>query len=315
MREEENKRTSPDSKVKRFFKKRWAFPAVYIASAAIILSGVLWYQNSASDSDDFKYDATNNPTKQMDDPGVPVSKELENFTWPVADPEVVETQKQFYDNAQSKEEQVDALVFYDNMYQPNTGIDLKMKDNSEFDVVASLSGTVTNVTTDSVLGNTIVLDHGDGIKTVYQSVKDIQVEKGDSVEKGDPLATSGQSQFNKEAGVHVHFEIRKDDVAVNPVDYFDKSLSVLQSDGTVGTSAATEENATETSSDENAIIEENSTEKKSDDSAIEENSTESTTDDSSVEEKSTDSKESTTDESTENEETNTESSTSSDPNA
>ncbi|GKU83658.1 M23 family metallopeptidase [Niallia sp. NCCP-28] len=308
MREEENKRTSPDSKVKRFFKKRWAFPAVYIASAAIILSGVLWYQNSASDSDDFKYDATNNPTKQIDDPGLPVSKELENFTWPVADPEAVETQKQFYDNAESKEEQVDALVFYDNMYQPNTGIDLKMKDNSEFDVVASLSGTVTNVTTDSVLGNTIVLDHGDGIKTVYQSVKDIQVEKGNQVEKGDPLATSGQSQFNKEAGVHVHFEIRKNDVAVNPVDYFDKSLSALQSDETVGASAEAEENAT---------IEENSTEKKSDDSAVEENSTDSTTDDNtSVEEQSTDSKESTTDDSADdNEETNTESSISSDPNA
>ena len=303
MREEENKRTSPDSKVKRFFKKRWAFPAVYIASAAIILSGVLWYQNSASDSDDFKYDATDNPTKQMDDPGVPVSKELENFTWPVADPEAVETQKQFYDNAQSKEEQVDALVFYDNMYQPNTGIDLKMKDNSEFDVVASLSGTVTDVTTDSVLGNTIVLDHGDGIKTVYQSVKDIQVEKGDQVVKGDPLATSGQSQFNKEAGVHVHFEIRKNDVAVNPVDYFDKSLSALQSDDTVGASAAAEEDAT---------VEEN----KSEDAAVEESSTESSKEDAAVEEKSTDSTDSTTDESTENtEETDTESSVSSNPNA
>jgi len=303
MREEENKRTSPDSKVKRFFKKRWAFPAVYIASAAIILSGVLWYQNSASDSDDFKYDATENPTKQMDDPGMPVSKELENFTWPVADPEAVETQKQFYDNTQSKEEQVDALVFYDNMYQPNTGIDLKMKDNSEFDVVASLSGTVTDVTTDSVLGNTIVLDHGDGIKTVYQSVKDIQVEKGAQVEKGDPLATSGQSQFNKEAGVHVHFEIRKNDVAVNPVDYFDKSLSALQSDDTVGASTTPEEDAT---------VEEN----KSEDAAVEEDSTKSSKEDAAVEEKSTDSTDSTTDESTENtEETNTESSVSSNPNA
>ena len=303
MREEENKRTSPDSKVKRFFKKRWAFPAVYIASAAIILSGVLWYQNSASDSDDFKYDATENPTKQMDDPGMPVSKELENFTWPVADPEAVETQKQFYDNTQSKEEQVDALVFYDNMYQPNTGIDLKMKDNSEFDVVASLSGTVTDVTTDSVLGNTIVLDHGDGIKTVYQSVKDIQVEKGDQVVKGDPLATSGQSQFNKEAGVHVHFEIRKNDVAVNPVDYFDKSLSALQSDDTVGASTTPEEDAT---------VEEN----KSEDAAVEEDSTKSSKEDAAVEEKSTDSTDSTTDESTENtEETNTESSVSSNPNA
>ena len=39
MREEENKRSSQGSSVKRFFKKRWVFPAIYIASAAIILTG------------------------------------------------------------------------------------------------------------------------------------------------------------------------------------------------------------------------------------------------------------------------------------
>lgn len=307
MREEENKRTSPNSKVKRFFKKRWAFPAVYIASAAIILTGVLWYQNSASNSDDFKYDAGESPTKQFNDPGLPVSKNLENFSWPVADQDAVVTQKEFYDNAENKEKQVNALVFYDNMYQPNTGIDLKMKDDSEFDVVASLSGTVTNVTTDPVLGNTIELDHGNGIKTVYQSVKDFKVEKGDQVEKGQSLATAGKSSFNKEAGVHVHFEIRKNNVAVNPIDFFDKSLSALEKDETIGASTAAEENASleKKASDDESTLDESGTVPEG--ASLEDSDSKSSDEDALQEDNSSDSTKSTTDDS--------ESSVTTDPNA
>ncbi|KAB7671818.1 M23 family metallopeptidase [Bacillus sp. B1-b2] len=251
MREEENKRTSPNSKVKSFFKKRWAFPAVYIGTAAIILTGVLWYQNSASDTNKFDYNA--DVPEQLDEPAEPVAKDLENFAWPVADEDSFITQKEFYDNAASKEEQANSLVFYNNQYQPNTGIDLKMEDDSEFEVLASLEGTVTKVSEDALLGNTIEIEHAEGIKTFYQSVKDFQVEVGEEVTKGQPIATSGKSQLNQDAGVHVHFEVRKDNVAVNPIDYFGKSLSALKSvdlNGKTSTEESSDEVETSDSSED-----------------------------------------------------------------
>lgn len=253
MREEENKRTSPKSKVKQFFKKRWAFPAVYIASAAIILSGVLWYQNSASDTDDYQYNSADAPGKPINEEAEPVGKEFENFAWPVLDEENYTVQKEFYDNSLSTEKQVDALVFYENQYQPNTGIDLTLKDGSEFEVVAALSGTVTKVIKDdTLLGNTIEIEHEDGVKTVYQSVTDIQVSQGDQVKKGQTLAAAGKSLLNKEAGVHVHFEIRKANVAVNPIDYFNKPLTALAEED-AGTSTS-EESSNGTSNEEAPII-------------------------------------------------------------
>jgi stage II sporulation protein Q len=103
-----------------------------------------------------------------------------------------------------------------------------MKDDESFNVVASLSGTVTRVDEDAVLGNVIEVEHDKGIVTQYQSVKDIKVKVGQEVKQGQVLATAGQSLFNEKAGTHVHFEIRKDGIAVNPSDYFNKSLSTLQ---------------------------------------------------------------------------------------
>ncbi|MBE3571077.1 MAG: peptidoglycan DD-metalloendopeptidase family protein [Bacillales bacterium] len=245
MREEEKKRSSQDSSIKRFFRKRWVFPAIYIASAAIILTAVLWYQNAGNnaDSDKFLYNSKDIAgRKHNDPPAIEVNRSLENFVMPVKDPDSAVIQKQFYDYDGKAEEQEAALVFYNNEYHPNTGIDITMNNGETFDVIASLSGIVTKVEEDALLGNVIEIEHDKGIVTQYQSVKDMNVEVGDKVEQGQTLAKAGQSLFNQEAGVHVHFEIRKDNVAVNPLDYFDQPLSALQEEKSAEDSEVSEEN-------------------------------------------------------------------------
>lgn len=244
MREEENKRSSQGSSFKRFFKKRWVFPAIYIASAAIILSAVLWYQSSNNATDKYDYESSDIAGKN-DTPALEVNKPLENFKMPVEKATDAVVKMEFYDFKASDKDQEAALVFYNNTYVPNTGIDIAMKDGETFDVTAALSGKVTRVEEDATLGNVIVIEHDKGIVTQYQSVKDVQVEVGDQVKQGQVLAKAGQSLFNEEAGVHVHFEIRKDGVAVNPSDYFNKSLSDLQEAKLVDESAEEKKPAVE----------------------------------------------------------------------
>lgn len=227
MREE---RSSQDKSKNSFFKKRWVYPTVYIASAAIILTGVLWYQNSGNNgADQLEYKATDMPGKKINDqPAVEVNRAMENFVMPVVNEDDAVIQMGFYDNDSDAKDQEAALVFYDNTYHPNTGLDIASKDGKDFDVVASLSGTVTKVMEDSLLGNVIVIEHDKGIVTQYQSVKDYQVKVGDQVEQGQVIAKSGTSLINEKAGNHVHFEIRKENVPVNPHEFFNKSLSALQ---------------------------------------------------------------------------------------
>jgi stage II sporulation protein Q len=268
MREEEKKRSSQVSSIKRFFKKRWVFPAIYIASAAIILTGVLWYQ-SGKDSSNFDYNAMDLQGKKINEqPAIEVNRAMENFVMPVSNPETAVIQKPFYEYDGKKEEQVAALVEYNNSYHPNTGIDIKMKDGKTFDVVASLSGTVTDVKEDTLLGNVIEIEHDKGIVTKYSSVTDIAVEPGDEVEQGQPIAKAGKSLYNEEAGIHVHFEIRKDDVAVNPSDYFNKPLSALQEANVNKPKSADDghmtddENAADNGKDKNATDDSKTTDEK-----------------------------------------------------
>lgn len=229
MREEENKRSSKSSSFKRFMKKRWVYPAVYIASAAIILTAVLWYQTSSNNATDkYDYKSTDIAGKKYNQPSVEVNRALENFTMPVKNAEQAVIEKKFYDFSGKKADQEAALVVYKNTYVPNTGIDIVMKNGEAFDVVAALSGTVTKVEEDSLLGNVIEVEHDKGVVTQYESVKDMKVEVGETVEQGQVIAKAGQSLFNEKAGTHVHFEIRKDGVAVNPENYFNKPLNTLQ---------------------------------------------------------------------------------------
>ncbi|PLT31720.1 M23 family metallopeptidase [Peribacillus deserti] len=228
MREEEKKRTSQNSKIQRIIKKRWALPAIYILVAAIVLSAALWYQNAGSNSanpDDKKSAELGKNEKQ---PAVEANRSLENFSMPVKDQDNSVVKKDFYDEKASEEEKEAALVFYNNTYQQNKGMDIAMKNGKDFNVIASLSGKVTRVDEDSVLGNVVEIEHSKGIVTRYSSVQDIKVAVGDEVSKGQAIAKAGQSLLDEEAGTHVHFEIRKDDVAVNPKSFFEKSLADLQ---------------------------------------------------------------------------------------
>jgi stage II sporulation protein Q len=226
MREEEKK---PTSTIRRILKQRWALSAIYIASAAIILAAAFLLQNSFNDSAKDGKEESAETGKNYGEPSVEVNSNLETIKMPVADADKSVIKKQFYDVNADEKAQEEALVFYNNRYEQNKGIDIAMEDGKSFDVKASLSGNVTKVQDDALLGNLVEVEHEDGVVTRYQSVKDIKVAVGDKVKQGQAIATAGKSQINEEAGVHVHFEIRKDNIALNPLDFVDKQASAIQS--------------------------------------------------------------------------------------
>ncbi|APH03409.1 M23 family metallopeptidase [Bacillus weihaiensis] len=230
MREEEKQRTSQNTKLQQFFRKRWVFPAIYLMSAAVILTAVLWYQGISNDvAEDLENNDQGENISLTNEPeAVEVNALKENFAMPAIDPDAVQVVKKFYEADASAEDQEAALVFYNNTYRMNKGIDIAREDQKEFDVVASLSGTVTKAEKDPILGFVVEIEHENEVVTVYQSLADANVQAGDKVQQNELIGKAGKNLYNEEDGIHVHFEVRQAGKAVNPLTYMDKPVTSIE---------------------------------------------------------------------------------------
>ncbi|MFI3326793.1 MAG: M23 family metallopeptidase [Clostridia bacterium] len=84
-------------------------------------------------------------------------------------------------------------------------------------IYAVLSGTVTVATYNSSYGYYIMIDHGDGIVTLYAHCSALLVEVGDTVLTGQQIAEVGST--GSSTGNHLHFEVRIDGEKVDPRNY------------------------------------------------------------------------------------------------
>ena len=91
-------------------------------------------------------------------------------------------------------------------------------------IYAPGSGKVTKVKRSRRgYGNQIEIDHGYGYVTFYAHIKDFKVKKGDIVKRGQEIATIGNT--GKSTAPHLHYEVKKDKRAVNPIYYFFNDLT------------------------------------------------------------------------------------------
>ena len=108
-----------------------------------------------------------------------------------------------------------------NEWTTHKGIDFVAKGSK--DVKAVADGTIESVTTDAEHGTKIVIDHGQGIKSIYSSLADnATVKKGDAVKKGDKIGEASDSSYLEfKDGSHVHFEMTKDGKHISPREYLE----------------------------------------------------------------------------------------------
>ncbi|GGH70980.1 stage II sporulation protein Q [Compostibacillus humi] len=249
----------------RIFRKKWFFPALYLSLAALLIAGVIWYQNLNNEVPDAQDAVTEEesedyaPTPAEDD-AVPVVDQQEVIQMPVANSEEAEIVTKFYDYNASQEDQENALVFHNNRYYQSTGIDISSSSGDAFDVVAAISGTVMEVKEDPLLGNVVILDHGENITTYYASLGEVTVNAGDEVKQGEKLGTAGKNRFGQENGNHVHFEIRKDGVSLNPESFLNQPVSSLAEVQSEKASEEPKEDESEDSTEDDAEADEANTE-------------------------------------------------------
>ncbi|MBV5326355.1 MAG: M23 family metallopeptidase [Chlorobium sp.] len=85
-------------------------------------------------------------------------------------------------------------------------------------VQATGSGVITFSGYDKGYGEKVVINHGYGFETVYAHLSKSLVRQGQRVNRGEIIALTGNSGVS--TGPHLHYEVRKHNVKVNPTAYF-----------------------------------------------------------------------------------------------
>ena len=175
------------------------------------------FQNNEVEEDNIRYVSYEILTDNV----MPVINQEESSANSIMRPytaDKVEIGKSFYDYTSDETNQEDSVIYYENTYIQNTGVDYTSKE--EFDVNAIADGTVISVTKDDIVGTTVKIEHSNNMISVYQSMKDVQVKENDQVTIGQVIGKSGTNSIGSELGNHLHFELYQDDVLVNPETIF-----------------------------------------------------------------------------------------------
>jgi murein DD-endopeptidase MepM/ murein hydrolase activator NlpD len=101
--------------------------------------------------------------------------------------------------------------------QVHLGFDLAKTANAS--VTAANNGTVVHAAELGIYGNTVIIDHGMGVQSLYAHLASFAVGEGDAVQKGQRLGASGQTGLA--GGDHLHFSMMVNGQFVNATEWWD----------------------------------------------------------------------------------------------
>ena len=203
--------------------KKMIIPLIYISAVILIVASILLVISSINKyltiPKDYNY-AVDTKFENV----VPVVETQTTIIKPYLS-EDVKVGKYFYDFEADEERQQNSIIFYENTYKQNSGVDYV--SDSVFDIVAVLDGEVISVETDSTLGNIIKLKHDKNLITVYQGIDNIDLKEGNTVNQGTIIGTSGTSKINTNYTTSLHFEVYYNGELMDPENFYTLNIEDL----------------------------------------------------------------------------------------
>lgn len=153
--------------------------------------------------------------------------------------EEVQILKYFYDYQAEAANQEKSILYHENTYIQNSGMDFGLTDT--FDVVSVLDGTVVDVREDELLGTVVEIKHDNDFISSYQSLSEVSVKKNDTIKQGQVIGKSGTNTIDQDLGNHLHFELYKSGEVVDPSKYFDQVISDTAEENSTSNGTTTED--------------------------------------------------------------------------
>jgi len=211
--------------MKRRKLRSYVLPTLMIIAIFGIIFGTAILQNSLKEKNDIPDD----PTSYVSDTVLEEEEAVINQTTKMINPYTdtnVKIGKSYYDYKADASTQEKSIIYHDNTYLQNSGTDFI--NENVFDVVAVLDGSVTDVKEDDTLGKVIEIKHDNGYVSIYQSLSEVSVKKGDMITQGQVIGKSGTNELDKDMGDHLHFELYVNGQVVDPTLYLNKELNTSE---------------------------------------------------------------------------------------
>ena len=211
--------------------KGYVLPTVYVLVIAVLFISVSFLGSALQKELQYQDLATD----VLDDNVTPVIKEEEKTETEItAESKIVKPftatsvgiSKSYYDMMDDEATQENSLVYYEQTYLQNSGV--LYSSDEVFDVLATYDGTVTNVSTDEILGNVVEITHNPNLKTVYYSLGEVTVKKDDILKSGDIIGKSGDNLLEEEKDNSLLVEVYYNGNTIDPEDFYNMNIKDLQ---------------------------------------------------------------------------------------
>jgi stage II sporulation protein Q len=224
-------------RIKRFLKK--ADPVTLVLIALLGVSSVFAWVQIVGTGGGNTVPVTTPANVSEDDLSVfspieevPAFARIESFIAPVETNDFTVTTTFFDETTDDATVLAGSIFFFQvgagKYSQPSNGASFADTSGEVVNVVAPLSGTVSEVVDDdSVRGTIVTIDHEEGIQTILTGVYNVSVTTGDDVSQGQVLGVTGLSRLEPDSGNVVHLEVVQSGSYINPENIIGRDINDL----------------------------------------------------------------------------------------
>lgn len=137
----------------------------------------------------------------------------------------VEISKYFYNKDADDTNKEASIIYYENTYMQNTGV--LYSSDEQFDVLATLPGTVTNIKDDNILGKVVYVEYNTKLTVVYYSLQSTDLKIGDQIYQNTVIGKSGSNKLENQKKYNLLIEVYKDGNLINPLDFYEMNVNEL----------------------------------------------------------------------------------------